>query len=158
MNPLTRVNWMLAVLALGLAILLWRLQPEPAVPITNLQPDQVTLIQVQRAGGTRLELMRQDGQWQMVEPQRGPVAAEAAARLAAISELPSLGRIDGPERPEFGLQPPHYLLQLNRIAVRVGGYDPYSGLRYLAVDGEIHLVHEGFVTRLEIEPTELLEP
>ena len=158
MKPLTRVNWGLAALALGLAILLWRLQPDAAVAITGLQPQQVTLVQLQRAGRPLLELMRENGQWRMTRPQAGRVSAGAAPRLTALAQLPSLGRIHGPERPEFGLQPPHYLLRLNRTAIRVGGYDPYSGLRYLAVDGEIHLVHEGFLTRLEIEPTELLEP
>jgi len=156
MNPLVRCNLWLTALAMLLGALLWQFDAENLETITSLDPGEIRQIHLERPGQATLELRYSRGQWQLISPLQGAVSAQAAGRLTELARLPSQRRLAMTRTQRLGLDPPEYRLRLDGTEIRIGAYDPYSGLRYLAVGDALHLVGEGFLRRLQVSPEELL--
>lgn len=155
MSRRSLINLALSGLAALLALLIWRLQPEPLPSLTNLLPEQIQSIQISDRSGREILLTRHNGAWLL-----GSAAADATRieQLLGLCRTPSLQRFPAPlERlAEFGLQPPAIRLRLNDLELAFGSNDPINGWRYVRIDDQIHLIGDGFQHHLTAPPDQFL--
>lgn len=152
MSPVVRANWMLAVVALLLAGLLWldSRRDEPHYPpLTPLTADQIDRVVIEAQGQVIEQLRRQAEGWTSESLQARVEDREWLGRLLHIAELPSLQRFPAPDNlAPFGLDRPGYRLKFNDILVEWGGLEPLSQRRYVKVGGTIHLITDGYTHHL----------
>ena len=161
MTRQTRLNLGLALLVAALALIAWldqRTPTETPPPITELDPQQVQRIRLERLGRPEIILQRQGAGWRMTAPQNLPADKTQVEALLAIATAYSLERFSTPpERlAQFGLAPPRAVLELDRIRIEVGDTQPVSHQRYLRIGDRIHLINDRFPHLLEAPPERYL--
>jgi len=165
MKPLTRINLILANLVLLLGLLNWfepGLKPATPEPVSSLDVEQVQNLNLYRAQQLAVSLAREAGHWRRLPPLPDDCAdpgceirqPELIRQWLHFAELPSLHSFAAPEDRlhEFGLDQPPYRLQLDDLTILVGDLDPGSRLRYLLINGRIHLVSDSYYHTLEKNP------
>ena len=165
MKPLTRTNLTLAAAALVLGLLNWfepGRTPATPEPVSSVDVEQVQELKLYRAQQLAVSLQREGGRWLRMPPLPDDCAApgceisqpELIRQWLHFAELPSLHSFAAPmdRLHEFGLDQPGYRLQLDDLAILVGNLDPGSRLRYLLIDGRIHLVSDSYHHTLEKNP------
>ncbi len=149
MSPVVRANWLLLTLALAMGFVIYmhgRQQSGSYTPITELDNNQVQQIIIQRQGEVIARFERRHQGWTDLATDKPINDQNRAARLLHIAQLPSLHHFpaSGHELEAFGLQPPRYQLQLDSVEIRFGNIDPTTGLRYVQVGKQIHLISDGY--------------
>lgn len=165
MKPLTRTNLILAAVVLLLGLLNWfepGRKPATPEPISSLDVEQVQALKLYRAQQLAVSLKREAGHWQRL-PTLPDECADTGCEIRQpgliqqwlhFAELPSLHSFAVPtdRLHEFGLDQPAYRLQLDDLAILVGDLDPGSQLRYVLVNGQIHLISDSYYHTLEKNP------
>jgi hypothetical protein len=157
MSPVIRANWILLTVSvvLSLVIILHSRQQDTWVPITDRDTGQIHDIITHHGTQVFTRLRYQDKGW--IDLATGnPVGDDnLPARLLHIARLPSLHHFSATDRDlkSFGLQPPVYTLQLDDLRINFGNIDPVTGLRYVQVDKQIHLISDGYTHYLSQKPT-----
>lgn len=157
MSPVVRANWILLTVSvlLSLVITLHSRQQDTWVPITDRDTSQIHDIITHHSTQVFRRLRHQDKGW--IDLTTGnPVGDEnLPARLLHIARLPSLHHFSATDHDlrSFGLQPPIYTLQLDDLHINFGNIDPVTGLRYVQVDKQIHLISDGYTHYLSQKPT-----
>lgn len=152
------LNGFLLLLAIGLGIVVFwdrgRDQADPAMPLTELDPQEVSRIRVEAPERTPVELEKDGDTWKLVSPFRLPANGVRARALADAAAARSRGRFPESdlELEEFGLDPPRVKLQLNDLDLLFGDTDPLKGRRYVLVDGTVHLIADTFFHHLTAAP------
>lgn len=156
MSPVIRANWFLLTLAVLMGLTLYahyRQQPDSYLPITDLDSSHVQRLEIHHQGKTTL-LQRKDGNW--VDARSGSPVEDPSlpANLLHIARLPSLYHFsaNAHKLQEFGLKPPRFRLKLDELTILVGDPDPASGLRYVQVGDQIHLVSDSYTRYLMQQP------
>ncbi|WP_456380843.1 hypothetical protein [Thiolapillus sp.] len=148
MSPVIRANWLLLAIAglLGFIIHLHSQQQESHTPITTLDGSQISQILIKHKDTVIAQLQRQENGWTNLTTGKPAANREWIDKLLHIPRLPSLHHfpVAGLDLEAFGLQPPRHQLQLDGQTIRFGGIDPATGLRYVQVDQQIHLVSDGY--------------
>lgn len=156
MSPVVRANWILVLLALVLGTLLWLDQGRERATyprLTPLSPAAIGRITIEAGGRTVERLEKRPGGWRSLLRQTPVEDLEWIRHLLHIAELPSLQRFPAPRdlRP-FGLDDPRFRLQLDDTLVSWGSIEPISRRRYVLVDGQVHLVTDGYTHHLHAAP------
>jgi hypothetical protein len=156
MSPVIRANWILALLALVLGILLWfdQARKGEAYPrITPLSPATIERITIEAGGQTVAQLEKGPTGWRSIRQQTPVKDLEWIQRLLHIAELPSLQRFPAPrELHSLGLDQPRYRLWLDDTLISWGTIEPLSRRRYVLVDKQIHLITDGYTHHLHAAP------
>jgi hypothetical protein len=137
------LNLLLSTLVLSLILWVWRLQPQDLPPLTSLQPQQVERIRISDTGGREILLEKRAGDWWL---EQTPANEPRIEQLLRICTTPSLRRFPVAARAmaKFGLTDPTLRLWLNDLELAFGTTDPINGWRYVRLDGQIHLIGDGF--------------
>ena len=142
------------------------------IPVLTFESRQVARMEVQNAGGERLEVIRNNDEWDVVTDQRvagdtiliGPMVANVAGLQASTVITP-----DGQMLADYGLQTPALTLHLHDVdaplaTLLVGTRNPSGGARYVQVQGrpQVYLVSdstldtiENWYTTVPVAPTPL---
>lgn len=145
---------------------------ETQIPVLTFESRQVARMEVQNASGERLEVMRNNDEWDVVTDQRvagdtiliGPMVANVAGLQATTVITP-----EAQSMADYGLQTPAltvnlYSLDAPLATLLVGTRNPSGGARYVQVQGrpQVYLVSdstldtiEGWYTAVPIAPTPL---
>ena len=165
MNPLHKTNLMLAASVLLLGLVNWfepGLEKQTTELVSALDVDSVRQVKLYRRQQLAVSLQRQGGVW-VLQPPRPDYCIAAACKIRRpelvqqwlhFAELPSLHSFAAPlgRLGEFGLEKPVYRLQLDDLSILVGDLDPGSQLRYIMLEGRIHLVSDSYYHTLEQNP------
>lgn len=165
MNPLTRTNLILAACVLLLGLINWLepgLKPPNPELVSSLDVGGVHEIKLYRQQQLAVSLQREAGDWvrrpplpdDCVTPGCEIRRPELVEQWLHFAELPSLHSFAAPRDRlrEFGLDKPAYQLQLDDLSIDIGGLDPGSRLRYIQINGRIHLVSDSYYHTLEQSP------
>lgn len=165
MSAMSRINLLLAasILLLGIVYQLEPgLNPSPVKPVTSLDVSQVQQLKLYRQQKLAISLKREGDHWiRLPSPPTDCATPDCEMTRPALirqwlhfAELPSLHSFPAPEERlnEFGLSPPDYQLQLDEQSIFIGSLDPGSQLRYVMVDGQIHLVSDSYTHTLKQNP------
>ena len=151
-----RTNWLLLAIAglLGFIIYMHSLQQDGYTPITKLDGNRISRIFIEHENMVLARLQRQENGWADLASGNPVANQEWITRLLHIARLPSLYSFPAADLDleAFGLQPPNYQLQLDEQIIRFGGIDPASGLRYIQLDQQIHLISDGYTHYLTPPP------
>ena len=152
MSPVIRANWILAVLALLLGVLLWldgNRKEESYPPLTSLTPSDIGRVVIENEDRVIEQLRRSEEGWFSESLQAGVEDAEWIGHLLHIAELPSLQRFPAPDDlAPFGLDRPRFRLRLDGTLLEWGGLEPLSQRRYVRVGDRIHLITDGYTHHL----------
>ena len=165
MNPLTRINLVLAAAVLLLGLVNWLepgLKQQATEFVSALDVDSVRQIKLYRQQQLAVSLQREEGGWVLQPPLHADCVnsdceirrPELIQQWLHFAELPSLHSFAAPRERlgEFGLDKPAYQLRLDDLSILVGSLDPGSRLRYMMVKGQIHLVSDSYYHTLEQNP------
>lgn len=127
----------------GLVYLLPARGPAPSPPpLTGLTPGQVSRVQIGRAGGTAIVMVRRDKRWRMIKPVRVAANRFLVHSLLGITQADSYGRFaaGGRDLGQFGLAAPSLRLRLNDLEIAFGGNEPLNGRRYVRIGDTVHVI------------------
>lgn len=133
---------MVIVLA-GLAFWQWQRQQQrhPAT-LLDIQPASVTRIEVTAQSGPTRHFEKRHGQWFMTAPQQGLANAEHIAKLIAVANAKVLRwrpRSDF-DPGKIGIDKPFATLRLDDQTLRFGGIAALAPQRYVEIGDHIALV------------------
>jgi len=156
MSPVIRTNWLLLAIAglLGFIISMHSQQQDSYTPITKLDGNRISRILIEHENTVLARLQRQENGWADLVSGNPLANQEWITRLLHIARLPSLHSFPAAalDLEEFGLQPPAYQLQLDEQIIRFGGIDPATGLRYIQLGQQVHLISDGYTHYLTPPP------
>ncbi len=157
MSPIIRTNILLLLVAMALAWSIYIRQAESTAdyaPITSLASDQIKKITIQKEGNTLLILKKHGQQWLNALGDETAMETAWVNKLLHISQLPSLHHfpLANKDPQRFGLHPPRYQLQLNDTVLDFGKIDPATGLRYIQIGSQIHLISDSYTHYLVSVP------
>ena len=120
-------------------------KPEPGTPLTNLTPDGVQRIRLQRPGQPEIDLEKTGDDWRMTAPR---VARANGFRLAELTRLASFPvKVRFPavaaELGQYGLDHPLATVFLNDAEIRFGGMHPLNNALYALHDNQVQLIPAG---------------
>ncbi|MEA3275779.1 MAG: hypothetical protein U9Q81_10925 [Pseudomonadota bacterium] len=141
------VNLLLLILvaALGAAVQRELQGDRHLSTLTDLEPEAIAQIAIERAGAPVIRLTKAAAGWRMEEPYRvaangGPI--EKLVRICATAVHRSFPESAGAQR--LGLDPARLRLTLDGLTLRFGGTDPVSQRRYVGIGDQVHLIGDGF--------------
>ena len=146
MNPWSRVNLVLAVLAaVLLGLQLWPGSGPARATLTALDPAAIRQVRIERADRLEIALERGADGWRLTHPVSAPALARRVEQLLAVARAPvrqAYTTEGGLER--YGLARPAAVLQLDALRVAFGDRDPSQQARYTLVDGEVRVIDDLF--------------
>lgn len=160
-----RSRWMVNLLLLIVVALLSiaarrELEQDRRVPtLTELTPETISEIRLERPGAPPVELLRNAGGWRMESPYRVSANETRISQLLGIAETPVFRSVpEGDAAPRLGLEPPNALLSMDGLTLRFGNTDPIDHHRYVAVSGQVHLIGDGFRHHLTAPAEDYVSP
>lgn len=153
MTRWTRINLLLALLAGVLATLLsWPGDgPVDGDRLTDLAPERITTVRVERARRLSLALQRDAGNWRLTHPRDAAADGRRVNQLLAIALARVTQRfpVDGDDA-RFGTAAPAAVLQLNDRRLAFGARDPTQRSRYVRVGDEICVIDDLYFNLLTL--------
>lgn len=153
MTRWARINLVLGVLAAGLlALHLWpQGSPSADGALTELSPDAIQTIRVERGRRLTLALARDTDGWTLTHPQRRPANSRRVAQLLAVSLAPVSFRYPlGDDADRYGLAQPAAVLLLDDRRLAFGDRDPTQNGRYVQVGDEVCVVDDLYFNLLTL--------
>lgn len=159
--------WLNLALLLLLVILLLvvvyepgkEVEPAPA-KLTQLTPETITHIHLQRATGNDIELSKEsDNQWWMLNPYYLPANNFRVQSLLRLAETESLGShpLKDLQPATYGLDKPRAVVTFNRtVQIKFGDNEPLQQRRYVQVGDLLHTVMDTFYYQAAGNPTTYL--
>jgi hypothetical protein len=113
-------------------------------PLTGLAPTQVRQIEIRQHGELRLRLRHRADGWHITHPGAARARDTRVARLLALLRAPSQRHWPADARMlrRSGLQHPVRSVRFDTLRIDFGGPSTPPGLRYVRVNGQIHLVDD----------------
>ncbi len=155
MGPRTWLNLGLLALVLALATIAYlqpgTQQPPEKPPLAGLKTDRIDRIRVTPRKGTPVHLERGPGsRWRLTAPR---AMAADRVKVRALLDLPSVRSRETVTVPEdeaagFGLAEPELTVEMDGHRFALGGDHPIRYQRYVRVNGTVHLVSKGALSRL----------
>lgn len=152
MGKLGILNLLMFVLLLALAAFIY-FAPEAEKPVSHkvsqLQPEQVTHILLQRNNQDDVQLKKTGDGWQLYYQQQWlPAHQWRVDQLLKLLQADSEHRFQSKEWEKFGLAPPRASLQFNEQRLLIGDNDPIKRQRYIASGDDIMLVTDLYYIHL----------
>jgi len=150
MSTRTLLNLALAVIALGLAALIWYrpgLQREAApMPVTGIDPQQVTSITLTRTAAEPLVFHRQDAHWLIDGTPAIPADDYQVHTVLALLQANALRSYPAKslDLAGLGLDPPQASIRFDATQLDLGNTEAIEGLRYLRLGAKVYLVEDRY--------------
>ncbi len=146
MSKSLRLNLILLLVASLLALLVWYAQPRPPLPLTEIDPNSVSRIEISDLAGRHILLQKQNGVWRTPEGSARQERIEQLLGICGTTSLEHFPATGGLAR--YGLDPAAIRLTLNDEQLDFGATDPIHGWRYVLYRQRIHLIADGFYHHL----------
>ena len=153
------INILLLVLVLGLAGLVWwqlqqkeqQAQSSRLLPLSLAEVNSVVIERKQEGVVTKLELKREGGQWQLLQPQQIAANPVKVRQLFTLldEKVESSYASAGKDLSAYGLEPPEVSVNINGHQLVLGNTNPVSNNRYILNAGQIQLVNEAVYSLLQ---------
>jgi hypothetical protein len=142
MSRATLVNVALAALVAGLALFLY-LRPRPAgvpeLPLSSLDPEQVTRIRVER-NGPPVVLEKQDGNWRLTEPYPARADAFRTKQLLELLHAKASRQMPATDLGRFDLDRPATRVVFDDRAIAFGTVNELSNEQYVKAGESVYLI------------------
>ena len=158
------LNLALLLLVIILAIIvIYEPGKQPIVTpplLTQLSPDAITHIHIQRQTGKEIELVKEsNGQWWMYNPYHHPAnefRVQSLLRLVATESL-SQHSLTGLQPATYGLAQPRAIVTFNRSTqITFGETEPLQQRRYVQLGDQLHTIVDTFYYLAAANPTSYL--
>lgn len=126
--------------------------------LTDIKPEQVQSIALQRSAGPLIQLERSEHGWSMRAPIEAPADEEAVDRLLNIAQA-RVGRVlpaDATAAGRLGLDPPRVRLTLDGLTLNIGESDPVGNRRYVMIGDLVQLIDDDQLPWLLAPPEQFL--
>lgn len=126
--------------------------------LTDLKPEQVQSIALQRSAGPLIRLERHEHGWSMRAPLEAPADEEAVDRLLNIAHA-RVSRVlpaDATAAGRLGLDPPRVRLTLDGLTLNLGESDPVGNRRYVMIGDLVQLIDDDQLPWLLAPPEQFL--
>lgn len=152
------VNVVLALLVAGLALFLY-LRPRPgAAPELSLfaiDPEQVTRIRLERAGGSPLVLEKRAGVWHLTEPYRARADAFRVRQLLDLLSAKASRQLAATDLARFDLDRPAMRVAFDDRAIAFGTVNELSNEQYVSAGESVYLIPLRYAAALPQEAKDL---
>lgn len=145
------LNLILVLVIIGLALLVIYepgKQPEPSLPkLTELKPQDVSTIHIERATADPITLYKQQGVWYMQEPYRLPANDYRVQSLLRLLQTESHAQHDLSQLDpaKYGLDKPRATITFNdKLKIAFGNTESLSKQRYVRIGNTLHLIVDTF--------------
>jgi hypothetical protein len=126
--------------------------------LTDLDPDAIAEIAIERPGTPRTRLERTAEGWFLREPLEAPADGERVARLLQIATAPVRRTLPSDADPQaLGLEPPRLTLTLDGLVLRIGATEPLAQRRYVGVGDRVVLIDGQYYRDLATPPEGLAD-
>lgn len=155
---LSRINLLLgavvALLALFTALGPMSGKDQVMSPLTQLDPESLRHIRIDRGDGDVLGFERDLEGWRMTMPYSRTADTDKLRAVARIAAAPSRRRFAAADADpaELGLGPAQLRLELDGELLEIGGTEPIRRRRYVRVGPWIHLIDDLFQHHLLATP------
>lgn len=158
------LNLVLLLLVVMLAIIvIYEPGKQPPVissPLTQLTPETITHVHIQRLTGKEIELVKEaNGQWWMYNPYHHPANEFRIQSLLRLAEAESLSQhsLAGLQPATYGLDQPRAIVTFNRgIQISFGITEPLQQRRYVQLGDQLHTIIDTFYYQAAANPTSYL--
>ncbi|MBK5940257.1 DUF4340 domain-containing protein [Halochromatium roseum] len=126
--------------------------------LTDLAPERVQSIALQRSAGPLIRLERRDHGWSMRAPIEAPADEAAVGRLLNIAHA-RVSRVlpaDATAAGRLGLDPPRVRLTLDGLTLNIGESDPVGNRRYVMIGDLVQLIDDDQLPWLLAPPEQFL--
>ncbi|MGB1579905.1 MAG: DUF4340 domain-containing protein, partial [Nevskiales bacterium] len=152
---------LLAVIAaLVLAVVLSQEEDTTAPPLTGLDSEAITEIQIKHPEQAKIRLQKKATQWQLVEPVKGVADPVEVSALTALAYRETSLQYPAAEvnLEQLGLNPPQWTIQLDDTALHFGNKEPLQDRRYVQVGDKVFLASDPPSTALDADYSDLVHP
>ncbi|MGQ0657248.1 MAG: DUF4340 domain-containing protein [Chromatiales bacterium] len=128
--------------------------------LTDLKPEQISRIELQREGEPAIVLVREAGRWRMLAPYAVEADATRVGFLLDFLGARSLARFAVAEADlaKYGLDKPHAVLHLNGRRFEFGAQHPLAANRYVRAGDAVHLITDIINQHLMAQATSYVSP
>jgi hypothetical protein len=164
MHPWSRINLGLALLLGALVVVdLWPSPGGGPAPLTQLTPDDISLIRIEQGRRLHLSLQRTDQGWHLTHPDQAAAREERVHQLLAVLGAPRRYSFPGDtDLARFGLVDPAATLRVqgasfDDVDLLFGDREPSQEGRYVLVADAIAVVDDVFFHLLSLPPRHFIE-
>jgi len=159
---MSRRNLLNLALLLLLAVLVTLALYEPGIepppqpsPVSDLTPEQISLITIQRTQQPPITLQKKADGWWLTEPALPAREGLVQAILQLAGETSQTHYpLAGLDLAALGLEDPRLCIQLNQQSFCFGSRTPLEQLRYLQHGEQVHLITDTLSHRLTNQPSD----
>ncbi len=143
MSSIKRLNLLLLIIVVLLAVLNFLPEDTQQVPLTNLDAENIQTITI-NSKQKELHFDKDNTRWQLQSAPSQAINDETLSRLLGILKTHSYRQFEKTENnlSAFGLNSPLYQLTLDKLQIQFGTTDPVQNHRYVLVNNKIHLIND----------------
>jgi hypothetical protein len=158
------INLLLLLCVIGLAIFLGRGGNkeivEPVVTLTDIQPDSIHLIHIERHDLDDIIFQKQGNNWVMQSPFKLPANPSRIQVMLSLLQAHSYDHFSAPDNDltPYMLAVPAVSIVLDDTRIAFGDTNPLEEkLRYVLVKDTVHIINEGLFHQLQASATFFLD-
>ena len=158
------INLLLLLCVIGLAIFLGRGGNkeivEPVVTLTDIQPDSIHLIHIERNDRDDIIFQKQGNNWVMQSPFKLPANPSRVHVMLSLLQAHSYDHFSAPDNDltPYMLAVPAVSIVLDDTRIAFGDTNPLEEkLRYVLVKDTVHIINEGLFHQLQASATFFLD-
>ena len=140
-------NFFLLLLVIGLGLFLFtdEIDQNGIIKLSSLSTDTITQISIHHKQRDIL-LKKSDQQWRLTKPVDINANQFRIKTLLNLLSTSSLARYKAEdiELKKYGLSQPETHITFNDLKIEFGIVNPINQLRYIKIDGEVHLTEDNF--------------
>ena len=141
---------LLGIIAVLVAIALWQPgidRPAAKPPLTTILATDIKHITITRPRTSDIELQRSNGDWTLLQPQRGrtnPFVVNEILRILNAKNHLSLPPEAVKQLGRYGLDHPKARLQLDQLEILFGDTSPVSKLQYVLLQNRVAMIDNAY--------------
>lgn len=158
------INLLLSLCVIGLAIFLSRGGNkeviEPEVTLTDIQPESIHVIHIERRDLDDIIFQKQGNNWMMQSPFDLPANSSRIRVMLSLLQAHSYDHFSAPDNDltPYMLAVPAVSIVLNDTRVAFGDTNPLEEkLRYVLVKDAVHIINDSMFHQLQASPTFFLD-
>ncbi len=159
------INLLLFLCVIGLAIFLGRYEDkeivEQEVTLTDIHPDSIHRIHIERRDLDDIIFQKQDDHWTMQSPFNLPANPSRIKVMLKLLQAHSYDRFSAPDNDltPYMLAVPAVSIMLNDTRIAFGDINPLEEkLRYVLVKDTVHIINDSLFHQLQTSATFFLNP
>ena len=134
--------------------------PIPDTLLTDISPDSISTIRIERTGEVAIIFTKHDGEWQMSAPYQVRANQVRIDSMLGLLTTRSFARLDASaaDLEPFGLEPPRLALWLDDHVFLFGNTENLDKRRYVRSGDTIQLVNDRLYPQLAAAATFFISP